>query len=340
MQTHNIRDEPGRRAVRWEDMDKRYTVFVSSTYNDLKEHRDAVIQAIMRAGHIPLGMEAFGAANASQWSVITKTIDASDYYVLLIARRYGSINEETGLGFTEMEYDYAIQRGVPCLVFQLDEAASWPGGTATDTSADAVAKLKAFREKSSKNRMIAFWQTKSELPYMVMTALGNAFSDSSRDGWVRPTATSSAEITDELVRLGRENSELRRLVQDSDKNQTLNKIHNLLSNRIIDIKVADSANPEPEPKVTSINTASIFNQIAIRIVSSENDIPSLRKSISSYIDELAGRGGLEEIFFNALSVCYLMGVFEQVRPSEPFAAYRVNITEIGRQLFTKIALES
>ena len=51
-------------------MDKRYQVFVSSTYADLKEERQHVIQALMEMDCIPSGMEVFPAADEEQWDFI------------------------------------------------------------------------------------------------------------------------------------------------------------------------------------------------------------------------------------------------------------------------------
>ena len=198
------------KLLRFSQMDKRHTVFVSSTYTDMIDERNAVIQAVMRAGHIPLGMEAFGAANASSWKVITKTIDAADYYVLLIARRYGSVNQAVDMGYTEQEFQYAVEQGVPVLVFLLEDTASWPGHY-TDTDAEAVARLKAFRTRASTDRQVAFWNSKADLPYLVMTALGNAFSDDPRPGWVRPSPVAGPGVAEEIARLSQENAELKRL---------------------------------------------------------------------------------------------------------------------------------
>ena len=90
-------------------MNPKYQIFVSSTYDDLKKERDEVIKAILEMGHIPVGMEMFSAADEEQWKIITRQIDQSDYYVVIVAHRYGSVTSE-GLSYTEKEYDYAVQR--------------------------------------------------------------------------------------------------------------------------------------------------------------------------------------------------------------------------------------
>ncbi|POY38908.1 hypothetical protein C3L50_11400 [Flavobacterium alvei] len=92
---------------------KKYQIFISSTFTDLINERQAAVEAILKKGHIPAGMELFSANNKSQWEVIKKWIDDSDIYVLILGGRYGSIDNSTGLSYTEMEYNYAIEKGKP-----------------------------------------------------------------------------------------------------------------------------------------------------------------------------------------------------------------------------------
>jgi hypothetical protein len=48
-------------------MDKRYQVFVSSTFADLKKERSNVMQTIMEMDCIPAGMELFPATDEEQF---------------------------------------------------------------------------------------------------------------------------------------------------------------------------------------------------------------------------------------------------------------------------------
>lgn len=95
-------------------MDKRYQVFVSSTYADLKEERLHVIQALMEMDCIPAGMELFPAADEEQWEFIKRVIDDCDYYLLIIGGRYGSTTDD-GISYTEKEFDYAVENGLKVL---------------------------------------------------------------------------------------------------------------------------------------------------------------------------------------------------------------------------------
>jgi hypothetical protein len=92
-------------------MDKRYQVFISSTYADLKAERQDVIQTVIEANCIPAGMELFPAADEAQLAFIKRVIDDCDYYLLIIGGRYGSV-DESGISYTEQEYDYAVSHGL------------------------------------------------------------------------------------------------------------------------------------------------------------------------------------------------------------------------------------
>ena len=96
---------------------RKYSLFVSSTYEDLKVERQALMLVALENDFIPMGMEQFHAAPASQWDVITKMIDESDCFLLIIGGRYGSIDESEGISYTEKEYEYAKKKGIPILVF-------------------------------------------------------------------------------------------------------------------------------------------------------------------------------------------------------------------------------
>jgi hypothetical protein len=99
--------------------EKKYQIFVSSTYKDLIDAREKVFETILRLYHFPVGMEMFSADDVEQWEVIKDTIDSSDYYVVIIGHRYGSVTAE-GLSYTEKEYDYAKEQNIPILAFIRD----------------------------------------------------------------------------------------------------------------------------------------------------------------------------------------------------------------------------
>lgn len=97
-------------------MEKKYQVFISSTYKDLIEERQKAVEAILNAGHIPAGMELFHAGDETQKELISEWIEDSDIYVLILGGRYGSLDTD-GMGYTHWEYEKAKELGKPIFSF-------------------------------------------------------------------------------------------------------------------------------------------------------------------------------------------------------------------------------
>lgn len=164
---------------------KRYQIFVSSTYSDLIEERQAVLESILKLRHIPVGMEQFVAANDEQFIYIKRLIDETDYYVILIGNRYGSIASD-GVSYTEKEFDYAVSKGIPILAFIHSSPDSLPANKSEKTSS-ARKQLTRFREKVMNNRLVSLfsWDSPVSLSREVVVALTNAINDYPRPGWER-----------------------------------------------------------------------------------------------------------------------------------------------------------
>jgi len=75
-----------------------------------------VMQALLALDCIPTGMELFPAADDDSWTHIQRFIARCDYYIVIVGGRYGSTGP-TGKSYTEMEYDYEVQAGIPALAF-------------------------------------------------------------------------------------------------------------------------------------------------------------------------------------------------------------------------------
>ncbi|WP_339505570.1 DUF4062 domain-containing protein [Pseudomonas sp. RL_105y_Pfl2_101] len=195
-------------------MEKKYQVFVSSTYEDLKEERDQVIKAVLEMGHIPVGMEMFSAADDEQWKIIQRQIVESDYYIVVVANKYGSIGP-SGISYTEMEYDFAIERQVPTLGFVLNDTAPWPSEK-SESSAKAQKSLSKFKSKV-KSKLVNFWDSKDDLHGKVSISLIKAITTNPRVGWARADEAVSPEVTRELSRLSAENAELRKHIEQLAK---------------------------------------------------------------------------------------------------------------------------
>lgn len=188
-------------------MDKKYQVFISSTFADLEKERKEVMEAIINLDCFPAGMEMFPAADMEQFEYIKTIIDQSDYYVLVIAGRYGSVADD-GISYTEKEYDYAKEKGIPVLVFVKKDIENIPANK-TDNNEDLKIKLNEFRNKAMNNTLAKFWNDSLELKYVVHDSLAKSFKLSPRIGWVKGNVVAEVETLKKLEELRVENDILK-----------------------------------------------------------------------------------------------------------------------------------
>ena len=131
-------------------MEKKYQIFISSTYEDLKEERRKVQDTILSMYHFPIGMEMFSASDEEQWEIIQETINSSDYYVLIIGYRYGSVIEngkDKGISYTQKEFRYAVSKKIPVLAFLVDERKVAVTLDRIEQDANKKAKLEEFKQE-------------------------------------------------------------------------------------------------------------------------------------------------------------------------------------------------
>ena len=167
---------------------RKFSIFISSTYEDLKKERQALLGVALENNFIPVGMEQFHAAPTSQWNIITKMIDECDFYLLVIGGRYGSIDEETGISYTEKEYNYAKTKGMPVLVLIKESSAITESEKDTgDDKYEKMKRLDEFRERVKNDRnTVDFFTDINSLKYVTSPTFRNAINYAGDDaGWVR-----------------------------------------------------------------------------------------------------------------------------------------------------------
>lgn len=101
------------------DSDRRFQIFVSSTFDGLEEERKQAVQAITERGHIPIALENFSASDEKDIKVIERVIAQCQVYILILGHRYGSMPEGAEISYTELEYDLAKQNDLLILPFIL-----------------------------------------------------------------------------------------------------------------------------------------------------------------------------------------------------------------------------
>jgi hypothetical protein len=202
-------------------MEKMYQVFISSTYEDLKEERQKVTENLLKINCFPVGMESFSASNDEQLTVIEKLIDKCDYYILILGGRYGSIEESSDKSYTQLEYEYAVEKKIPILSFY-HKNPELLAQNKSETNPESRQKLQNFRKTIQKNKLCQAWSNPDNLALAVNISLTNAFKKSPRTGWVRPNDTPSSENSKEILLLEEENKKLNAEIKELKESKIKN----------------------------------------------------------------------------------------------------------------------
>lgn len=200
-------------------MEKRYQVFVSSTYVDLQDERQKVLQTLMEMDCIPAGMELFPAADEEQWEFIKKVIDDCDYYLLIIGGKYGSIADD-GLSYTEKEFDYAVSKGIKVIALIHKQPETLPRNK-TESDQEKFEKLEKFKTKVSTGRLVRFWDSSAQIPGEVALSLNKTIKMYPAIGWVRANSTASPELLVEINDLRKQNELLRFQLTETQNNNSI-----------------------------------------------------------------------------------------------------------------------
>lgn len=192
--------------------DKRYSVFISSTYEDLKDERRAVQDTVISAGDFPVQMESFPASDEDAFDLIKSLLANCDYYVLIIGGRYGTL-ADGGLSYTHKEFRYAVANNIPILVM-LHGAPGKISAENTEPTQEGKERLKDFVKEASEGRTRKLWTDTGTLKAEVLSALVKAKQAKPRVGWVRGDIVASVEALEELVEVRRQNTKYREAIGD------------------------------------------------------------------------------------------------------------------------------
>lgn len=198
---------------------KKLQVFVSSTYTDLHEERQAAVEAILTAGHIPAGMELFAAGDESQMNVIKRWIDESDVYLLILGGRYGSVDPQSGKSYIQLEYEYAVSNNKPFFAVVIEESHLEEKLKRTGSQVierDNPQQLKEFRMQVQ-TRMTRPWRDPRDIKLAIMETMAGFSQRDDLIGWVPRSEALTDAFTEEMSRLAKENAELRQRIADLRK---------------------------------------------------------------------------------------------------------------------------
>ena len=152
-------------------------IYLSSTYQDLAEHRAAVDQTLRQMGHDVIGMEQYVAEGAKPLARCLDDVALADLYVVIVGWRYGYAPKDQpppgGLSITELEYRHAMKVGRPVLAFLLDPESPWPPSRVDALGADpqAAIGIAAFRALLGTSHLAGIFRTPDNLASLVAAAV-------------------------------------------------------------------------------------------------------------------------------------------------------------------------
>jgi Domain of unknown function (DUF4062) len=273
----------------------REQVFISSTFTDLIAERQAVTRALLQAKAFPAGMELFPAADSNSWVVIERAIDDSDYYLLIIGARYGSLDPEQQVSFTEREYAYAKDTNKPIVAFMHSD----PGSIAankTDQNSELAGRLEAFKGRVRAERQVATWTSAAELAGQVVLALNELRQSNPAVGWVRGDQAMTeaeraqvAELKAELAETSLRAASLEEMLTPRDLAQGADLFK--LQGTVIARLPNQSGEMDSFSQRWSLEQTwdSIFRRLAPLLMSGQ----SRHELMSNLSDWIAGRGWIE-----------------------------------------------
>ncbi len=171
------------------NLKKKYQVFISSTYIDLIKERESAVEAVLKSGNIPAGMELFKSGQ-SQLKTIKRWIRESDIYLLILGKRYGSIDKETKLSYTEIECRYALELDMPVFaivmedcVANINEKNGIPHGDIFEI--DNIDKYNSFSEYV-KTKVVRFAKNVTEVSLRIHENINDIIFDNELVGLLCP----------------------------------------------------------------------------------------------------------------------------------------------------------
>lgn len=136
-------------------------VFISSTYEDLIPYREEVQRVIVRLEQIVKGMEYFGSSPEKPLDRCLNQVRESKVFIGIIGMRYGSLEESSGLSYSELEYEEAVNANIPILIYIMDENHPIPSKYVDKgTSAD---RLATFKSRLRKRHMVSTFTSPTDL---------------------------------------------------------------------------------------------------------------------------------------------------------------------------------
>jgi len=308
---------------------KRHQIFISSTYTDLREERQAAVEAVLKAGHIPAGMELFTASSKAQLEIIKRWIDESDIFVLILGHRYGSIDPDTDKSYIHVEYEYALAAAKS--VFAIVQSEEGRDSKIKTQGADIVETSRSSDFVEFRKQVLAtqceFFTDSRDITIAILSTIPKLAAEHDLPGWVSTREIETpTEISSQLARLAAENGRLR-----SD----LDKAKRDLDNR-------STGEPEFEDIECALRAKLVSIPPELRGPDSKEEQPlfdiavTCTNQLAGGVSNALGDSDFNNfIYFHVAAPLITYGLTEHVTVPSGVSYQRLRLTETGKRFFRR-----
>jgi len=234
-------------------------IYISSTYEDLKEYRESVYDSLRKMRHDVISMEDYVAQDQRPLQKCLQDVASCDIYIGIFAWRYGFIPQDEKdnpdkLSITELEYRKAKENGIPCLIFLLDME-EWPlrfsdGSPQSGTKGDNIMRL---RNELKNEYITSFFENPDQLASLVTISVGNAINEKNK-------VLEDNKEKERKSLLESRKSYYSWIINDFDELETIDKkrpTSYFIKNRSIELKIEDKFKQKNYWNITDLEAEEI-----------------------------------------------------------------------------------
>lgn len=307
---------------------KKLQIFISSTYTDLKEERQASVEAILGSRHIPAGMELFKAGNTSQLQAIKKWINESDLYMLILGGRYGSIEPNSGKSYTQIEYEYAIEKEIPVFAVILSDSFLHKKASQGSYNVFEIDNKEKYYEFKTfvMTKIIKPVDDCKDIQISIKDSIVELEIDYPLCGWVRASEIEdSTKIIKENNTLIKENEKLKSQFQKIKEEDRIGKFG------FEDLKKTLDKKKIKFPKEVDVKEPEVSSLMAIK---------AFKDRFITGIENNYSMGKLDEFIFFDVAPFLIQFELLEINKVAGVTYRRLEMTEKGREFLARIEVEN
>lgn len=145
-------------------------IYLSSTYQDLKDQREQIRLELQKLGHVIVSMETYNAGDERPVEVCLADVARCELYIGILAWRYGFIPLNFNESITELEYRKAVETKKTCLWFLINENAPWSPKL---MELPALEKINRFRKELREQHLVSEFSSSDELAMKVVQSVAD-----------------------------------------------------------------------------------------------------------------------------------------------------------------------